>query len=806
MPAFNTGKGLSESVVRTISRKKQEPEWLLAYRLKGLEIFNQKPMPQWGADLKAINFDELTYYVDPAAKKSRKWADVPQEIKNTFDKIGIPEAEKKFLAGVESQYDSEMVYGSLKNNWSDKGVIFCSMDEAVKLYPAMVKKYMNTVIPIGDNKFSALNSAVWSGGSFVYVPKGVKVDRPLQAYFRINTAQFGQFERTLIIAEEGSSVHYSEGCSAPQYSESSLHAAVVEIFIKPHARVQYTTVQNWYKNIYNLVTKRAWVETRGEMIWTDANLGCLTGKTKIFTKNSGLKRIDEIKAGDQVYGLDFDSLKPLAFRVKAKKMTGRRQVFQMFIEGREIQATANHPFLVLSRETRKGSKGFVRVKSFNFLWKQLKDITQDDLVAYVKQLPDEGEIRQLNFSYQGKGKGQYLKYKINFPRQTSEELMWLLGVYVGDGFCEKDNRKGKDRARYKLTQTIQRIFGIDYKPKGICITIPSTAMANFIYHLGFGGVARTKQIPAWVFTLPKEQKLAFLEGILDSDGYVSSNYQTVFTSVNKLLLEEIQLLAISCGLRTYKIRSYKSKRKLELGKEIKEYETHQFCVGNKDFSAFRNHRVKERAFIGFSRPSKIKSIGKQAVYDIEVSKTHNFFANGIVVHNSKVTMKYPSFILAGEGARGETLSIALANTDQHQDVGSKAIHLAPNTKSLIVSKSISLGGGRSSYRGLVQINKGAKGSYSKVICDALILDSRSRSDTYPKNRIWENDAKLEHEATVSKVGEEQLFYLMSRGLSEDQARAMVVNGFIEPVVKKLPMEFAVEMNRLIELEMEGSVG
>ena len=443
---FSTGKGLSEAVVRTISTKKQEPRWLLEYRLKGLEIFNSKPMPQWGADLNQINFDELTYYVDPAEKKSRTWADVPKEIKATFDKLGIPEAEKKFLAGVESQYDSEMIYGSLKNSWVDKGVIFCSMDEAVILYPELVKKYMNTVIPIGDNKFSALNSAVWSGGSFVYVPKGVKLDQPLQAYFRINTSKFGQFERTLIIVEAGSSVHYTEGCTAPAYTESSLHAAVVEIFVKPHARVQYTTVQNWYKNIYNLVTKRAWVETHGEMIWTDANLG------------------------------------------------------------------------------------------------------------------------------------------------------------------------------------------------------------------------------------------------------------------------------------------------------------------------------------------------------------------------SKVTMKYPSFILAGEGARGETLSIALANTDQHQDVGSKATHLAPNTKSLIVSKSVSLGGGRSSYRGLVQINKGARGSVSKVICDALIMDSKSRSDTYPKNRIWENDSRLEHEATVSKVGEEQLFYLMSRGLSEDQARAMVVNGFIEPVVKKLPLEFAVEMNRLIELEMEGSVG
>jgi len=327
-----------------------------------------------------------------------------------------------------------------------KGVIFLSMDEAVKDYPKIVKEYMGTVIAVGDNKFSALNSAVWSGGSFVYVPKGVKVDKPLQAYFRINSASFGQFERTLIIVEDGAEVHYSEGCSAPSFSESSLHAAVVEIIVKKRARCQYTTVQNWYKTVYNLVTKRAWVGERGEMIWTDANLG------------------------------------------------------------------------------------------------------------------------------------------------------------------------------------------------------------------------------------------------------------------------------------------------------------------------------------------------------------------------AKLTMKYPGFILAGDYARGETLSVALANTDQHQDVGSKAIHLGKNTKSMIVSKSISLGGGRNSYRGLVQINKGATGSKSKVICDALILDSKSRSDTYPTNKIFEQEVSLEHEATVSKIGEEQLFYLMSRGLSEQEAMGMIVNGFIEPVVKELPMEYAVEMNRLIEHEMEGSVG
>jgi len=445
-PKFKTKKGLSEAVVRVISKKKGEPKWMLDYRLKALKVFEKKSMPRWGGDLSKIDFEKLTYYVDPTEKKQKSWQEVPDKIKETFEKIGVPEAERKFLAGVESQYDSEVVYGSLKKELKSLGVMFMSMDEAVKKQPKLVKKYIGTVIPVGDNKFAALNSAVWSGGSFVYVPSGVKIDKPLQAYFRINSPSFGQFERTLIIVEEEAEVHYSEGCSAPRFSDESLHAAVVEIIVKKKARVQYTTVQNWYKNIYNLVTKRAWVGEKGEMIWTDANLG------------------------------------------------------------------------------------------------------------------------------------------------------------------------------------------------------------------------------------------------------------------------------------------------------------------------------------------------------------------------SKLTMKYPSFILAGKGARGETLSVAVANEAQHQDVGSKVIHLAEDTKSLIVSKSISLNGGRNSYRGLVQINKGAAGSKSKVICDALILDAKSRSDTYPTNKIFEKKVSLEHEATVSKVGEEQLFYLMSRGLSEQEAMGVIVNGFIEPVVKKLPMEYAVEMNRLIELEMEGSVG
>ena len=443
--AYKAAKGLTEGVVRELSSQKNEPKWMLGYRLQALVRYLSMGMPLWGGNIGEIKFDDIHYYLKPAVKSARSWEDVPKEIKQTFEKIGVPQAEKKMLAGVTGQFDSEKIYGSLKAALAQKGVVFLSMDEGLREYPEIVKQYFGTIVPMGDNKLAALNSAVWSGGSFVYVPPGVEVGLPLQAYFRINSQNAGQFERTLIVAEAGSKVHYVEGCSAPAYSSGSLHSAVVEIIIKPGAQVQYTTVQNWYRNVYNLVTKRARVE-EGQMRWIDGNLG------------------------------------------------------------------------------------------------------------------------------------------------------------------------------------------------------------------------------------------------------------------------------------------------------------------------------------------------------------------------SKLTMKYPSCFLVGRKARGETLSIAMAGAGQHQDAGAKMIHLAPETTSQIISKSISKAGGRASYRGLVQINKGAHHSRSKVVCDALILDEHSRSDTYPTNRILENQVILEHEATVSKIGEEQLFYLMSRGLEEHAAEAMIVNGFLEPVMKQIPLEYAVEMNRLVELEMEGSVG
>ncbi len=443
---FKARKGLSREIVEEISWIKQEPEWMRKFRLDSLEIFMKKPMPTWGADLSEIDFNDIYYYIKPSERQGHSWDEVPEYIKNTFERLGIPEAERKFLAGVGAQYESEMVYHSLKKEIEQMGVIFLDMDTALKEHPDLVKEYFSTVVPPSDNKFAALNSAVWSGGSFIYVPAGVKVDIPLQAYFRINAQNMGQFERTLIIAEEGSFVHYVEGCTAPVYASSSLHAAVVEIIVKRGARVRYTTIQNWSYNVYNLVTKRAIAYEDAVMEWIDGNLG------------------------------------------------------------------------------------------------------------------------------------------------------------------------------------------------------------------------------------------------------------------------------------------------------------------------------------------------------------------------SKVTMKYPSIILRGKGAKGEVLSIALAGKGQHQDAGSKAIHIAPYTSSQIVSKSISRNGGRTSYRGLVKVVKGASGVKTRVKCDALILDEKSRSDTYPYMEIEEDDVTIEHEATVSKIEVEQLFYLMSRGLNETEASTMIVNGFIEPFVKELPMEYAVEMNRLIQLQMEGAVG
>src|SRR5881398_213361 len=440
-------RGLSEDVVRDISSKKNEPQWMLDLRLKGLKLFHRKPMPNWGSDLSGIDFDNIKYFVRSSEKQAATWDELPDDIKNTYDKLGIPEAEKqRLVSGVAAQYESEVVYHKIREDLEEQGVVFLDTDTALKEHPDLFREYFGSVIPAGDNKFAALNTAVWSGGSFIYVPKGVHVDIPLQAYFRINTENMGQFERTLIIVDEDAYVHYVEGCTAPIYKSDSLHSAVVEIIVKPGGRCRYTTIQNWSNNVYNLVTKRAVAYENATMEWVDGNLG------------------------------------------------------------------------------------------------------------------------------------------------------------------------------------------------------------------------------------------------------------------------------------------------------------------------------------------------------------------------SKLTMKYTAVWLTGEHAKGEVLSIAFAGEGQHQDAGAKMLHLAPHTSSTIVSKSVARGGGRTSYRGLVQVNPRAHHSRSTVKCDALLVDTISRSDTYPYVDVRTDDVTMGHEATVSKVSDDQLFYLMSRGLTEDEAMAMVVRGFIEPIAKELPMEYALELNRLIELQMEGAVG
>lgn len=443
---YKTPKGLNEDIVREISQIKGEPEWMLEYRLKSLKHFLERPMPNWGVDLSNMNFDDYTYYVRPSDNKTDKWEEVPEQIKDTFNKLGIPEAEQKFLAGATAQYESEVVYHNMLDEVREKGVIFLDIDSGLKEYPEIFKEYFDTVIPYNDNKFSALNGAVWSGGSFIYVPPGVTLEKPLQSYFRINSERMAQFERTLIIVDEGSDIHYVEGCTAPSYSKDSLHAGVVEIVVKKNAKCRYTTIQNWSKNIYNLVTQRASVDAGGSMEWVDGNIGSLA------------------------------------------------------------------------------------------------------------------------------------------------------------------------------------------------------------------------------------------------------------------------------------------------------------------------------------------------------------------------TMKYPTCVLKGEGAKGTCITIAVADEVQIIDSGSKMIHLAPNTSSQIISKSVSRRGGKVNYRGMVRHNPNAVGAKSKVECDTLILDAISTSDTVPINDVRNNDSTIEHEATVSKVSEEQLFYLMSRGLTKAQATEMIVMGFIEPFSRELPMEYAVELNQLIKLDMSNSVG
>ena len=711
---------------------------------------------------------------------------MPEEIKRTFDKLGIPESERKFFAGAEAQYDSEVVYSHLREDLAKDGVIFISTDEAVKKYPDLMKKYFGTVIPPTDNKFAGLNTAVWSGGSFIYVPKGVKVKLPLQAYFRINTEKAGQFERTLIIADEGAEVTYLEGCTAPVYISSSLHSAVVELVAHKNAHIRYVTIQNWSKNVYNLVTQRAFAYENAHVEWIDANIGCLVKGTSVFTNND-VKAIENVGVGDRVYSLN-QNFQIDAFNVIAKKENPPTDVYRLTtINHREITATSNHPVL-----TMKKDYWYNKIS-----WTPIDNIKEGDLVAISGDIPDRGKSYKIN----GFEHAKWIKNAIKVPEETNEDLMWLLGVYLGDGCMEKARVNIAvpitDASNQKVRSLIKSIFGLDSTQYKVTIRTGSADLVRFIKMLGFVGNARTKKIPEWLYRLPKAQKLAFIEGYLAADGHIKRGHKNVsITSANKSLLEQLKSLALSCGLNPGKISKWSRTEKKPLGKEIKEY-THYYFY-------FSDHKLDMPVY--FAPVSKIEYAGKEVTYDIEVDGTHNFIANGIFVHNSKLNMKYPSVYLKEKGARGEIMSIAVAGPGQVQDSGGKIYHLAPDTTSQIISKSVSSGDGVTTYRGLLHIAANAANVKSTVKCDALLLDEESKTNTFPYMEVKREDATITHEASTGKVGEEQLFYLMSRGMSEDDALTTIVLGFLDPLARALPLEYSIELRRLIKLDMSNSVG
>jgi Fe-S cluster assembly scaffold protein SufB len=851
---FKSEKGLTREVVEQISLMKGEPDWMRERRLQAYEHAIQRPTPTWGGELSGLDLDNIYYYVRPTENEAGDWDDVPAEIKKTFDRLGIPEAEQKFLAGVGAQYESEMVYHKVQQHLEEQGVIFLSSDDGLKKYPEIYKEYFGTVIPIEDNKFAAINTATWSGGSFVYVPPGVHVTMPLQAYFRLNIANIGQFERTLIIADEGSYVHYVEGCTAPTYSTNSFHSGVIEIIVRKGARMRYTTIQNWSSNVYNLVTQRALVHQDATMEWVDANLGCLAEGSTVTTPD-GVKTIESLDAGDQVLSYD-ESTGQLVFRtVLAKRFSGVQPVHTVSVGERKLRVTANHPFYSYLYDPERPKKlgryrlGYVRA---DHLKEAIIPRTSIDYGKpyHLKSPSLVTMFDSLNQYANGLTMTRSRVSRMNSPEYTTEKIMWLFGYWIGDGDIvfkpgktEGVTRFAKvgfstprqNRARERLMGTMAALIEAEptERDDGIHLAWNSKDLAEFFRLNGFEGQAREKRVPVWVWSVPESQRLAFIAGYLDADGTVITKKRRFsLKSSNRGLLEDIASLLVTLGITSRLYTEFSQpKTVIILGTECTAHGSHrlEFPIDERFFShlspALREkagsvqaaqleyNRAVGRSTIQLSGNVEITNVSVSEptvegvpTWDIEVEGTGNFIAQGFIVHNSKLTMKYPSCYLLEPGAHGEILSIAFARGVQHQDTGGKAIHVAPHTTSKITSKSISMAGGRASYRGLLKVYAGAHGARSNVVCDALLLDENSRSDTYPYIEIDEDDVSIGHEASVSKVGEDQLFYLMSRGLSAEQATGMVVSGFIEPLVKELPMEYAVEMNRLIQLQMEGSIG
>ena len=852
---FKPKKGLSAEVIRQMSGMKHEPAWMLEFRLKAYERFLRKPVPTWGGGglLDTIDLDDIFYYIKPMEGQAKSWDMVPEGIKRTYERLGIPEAERKYLAGVTAQYESEVVYHRNRADLEGLGVLFCDMDTALREYPDIVRKYFGTVIPPGDNKYAALNSAVWSGGSFIYVPPGVQLDQPLQAYFRINAENMGQFERTLIIVDEGAFCHYVEGCSAPTYSTDSLHAAVVEIIIKDGGRCRYTTIQNWSNNVFNLVTKRAVAHRNATMEWVDGNLGCIAEGSRVTT-HSGVKPIEWVVPGEEVLSFDEETGKFCFRRVTAKRYSGRQVVREVRTGIRSLRVTDNHPFYSFEYDPARARKSGRHHLAYRRADSLERSIVPRTSIEYGH--PFKLELPQTVATFTGSN--QYASGftsvrerpgRLAVDPETTDDLMWLFGLFMADGSIDSRPaangglRTAKatfsvprgDRARDRLMRVMDAVMpGVrpTERADGVTVTWNSVDLATLFTANGFATGALDKRVPAWVLDLPQSQRIAFVAGFLDGDGCAPHGKRCLSAkSVNHGLLVGLGDVLTSLGIPATLVTEFADEQvKIVVGRPSVARGAHRLdcppdirllaevsaplreAAEAQEPTSLRHFRKVGRSQIVLPETVEIRKVdvGQPGevvpTWDIEVEGTGNFVCEGFIVHNSRLSMKYPAVWLVGEGAHGEVLSIAFAGKGQHQDTGAKIVHAAPNTTSLITSKSISKDGGRAGYRGLLRVEEGAHHVKSFVRCDALILDPQSRSDTYPYMEIEEADASIGHEATVSKVGDDQLFYLMTRGLSEPEATAMIVAGFIEPIVRELPMEYAVELNRLIELQMEGSVG
>lgn len=819
-PVFRAKKGLSARTVEEISWIKSEPLWMREKRLRALEIFLAKKTPEWGADLSEINFDEIYYYIKPTSKKGKTWEEVPAEIKYTFERLGIPEAERKFLAGVELQFDSETVYGSIKKVWEEKGVIFCDTDTALQKYGEIVQKYFGTIIPSADNKFAALNSAVWSGGSFVWIPKGVKVDIPLQAYFRINANQMGQFERTLIIAEEGSQVCYIEGCftkgakiwTNPDYKpieevkvgekvlthngryKTVYHTQVrpytgdlytIQIYSDPTARVEVTEEHPF---LYVKRTRRNERNKRFKKIWLTPK-DFQKGDYLAIPINKAVKSHDrhgfEVRFKGQIIKIDVPSTKEF-FRL----------VGYYLAEGSVSKNSyLNFSFGVHEKEYHQDVKRLLKkvfgIKKFYEMVHKTNHgisivVASAKLARIFKHFGTSASTKKIPYWMMLEG-----------PEKQKE---LIIGAYRGDGNYYKRRNEWSFKELFRINTTSEILAR---QLKDILLRLGAVAFINTrprekegrqtIYTVGIGGefMVRFGEI---VGKRVKERinghKRGSLFGIDKNFAYVP------IRKISKRFVERIPVYNFSV-------------------EEDESYVANSVAVHNCTSPTYTTDSLHAAVVEIIVKPgAKVQYITVQNwssnVYNL-VTKRAFVETEGQMLWidanlGSKVTMKYPSFYLKGPKAKGETLSLAVAGAGQHQDAGSKAFHLAPETSSVITSKSVSFNGGRTSYRGLVKVIKNAEKSRSHVVCDALILDEKSRSDTYPTMEIDEDNVSIAHEATVAKISADQLFYLQSRGLTEAEARSAIVNGFCNSIVKQIPLEYAVELNRLVALEMEGAIG